>query len=172
MNQKALSVLEYDKIIRLLTERASSQPGKELCSQLSPMTELSSIEEAQANTEDALNRLIKKGSISFGSNRALGRSLASLEIGGSLSAGELLSIAGLLENANRVKTYGRRDREDTPEDSLDPLLDALSAVRTELGSAGSYSIPILFIPGVSFKAKSNNSLMGTSLQVPVAFRSG
>ncbi len=125
MNQKALSVLEYDKIIRLLTERASSQPGKELCSQLSPMTELSSIEEAQANTEDALNRLIKKGGISFGSNRALGRSLASLEIGGSLSAGELLSIAGLLENANRVKTYGRRDREDTPEDSLDPLFDAI-----------------------------------------------
>ncbi len=125
MNQKALSILEYDKIIRLLTDLASSQPGKEMCLQLSPMTDLSAIEEAQANTEDALNRLIKKGSISFGSNRPLGRSLASLEIGSSLSSSELLSIAGLLENANRVKTYGRRDREDTPPDTLDPLFDAI-----------------------------------------------
>ncbi|MBQ9991048.1 MAG: endonuclease MutS2 [Lachnospiraceae bacterium] len=125
MNQKALTILEYHKIIDLLCDRASSGPGKELCRSLLPLTDLSEIRAAQSNTRDALSRLMKKGGISFGGNRPLGRSLSSLEIGSCLSAPELLSIAGLLENANRVKTYGRRDREDSPEDTLDVYFDAI-----------------------------------------------
>ena len=110
MNQKALTILEFDKIIRLLTDRATSAPGKELCSALLPQTDLAQIEAAQSNTRDALNRLIKKGSISFGGNKPLGHSLSALEIGSCLSAPELLTIAGFLENANRIKSYGRKER--------------------------------------------------------------
>lgn len=125
MNQKALTILEFDKIIRLLTDRATSAPGKELCRLLLPKTDLEDIEAAQANTRDALNRLIKKGSISFGGNKPLGHSLSSLEIGSCLSAPELLTIAGFLENANRIKSYGRREREDSPQDSLDTYFEAI-----------------------------------------------
>lgn len=125
MNQKALTILEFDKIIRLLTDRATSAPGKELCSALLPQTDLAQIEAAQSNTRDALNRLIKKGSISFGGNKPLGHSLSSLEIGSCLSAPELLTIAGFLENANRIKSYGRKEREDSPEDSLDTYFEAI-----------------------------------------------
>ncbi len=125
MNQKALTILEFDKIIRLLTDRATSAPGKELCSALLPQTDLAQIKAAQSNTRDALNRLIKKGSISFGGNKPLGHSLSSLEIGSCLSAPELLTIAGFLENANRIKSYGRKEREDSPEDSLDTYFEAI-----------------------------------------------
>ncbi len=125
MNQKALTILEYHKIIDLLTERASSAPGKELCRSLLPGTDLAQIEADQANTRDALNRLIKKGNISFGSNKPLGRSLSSLEIGSCLSAPELLTIAAFLENANRIKAYGRKEREDSPEDTLDIYFDGI-----------------------------------------------
>ena len=125
MNQKALTILEYHKIIDLLCSWAGSGPGKELCRSLLPLTNLSDIQAAQANTRDALNRLMKKGGISFGGNRPLGRSLSSLEIGSCLSAPELLAIAGLLENAARVKTYGRKDREDSPEDTLDAYFEAI-----------------------------------------------
>lgn len=125
MNQKALTILEFDKIIRLLTDRATSAPGKELCSALLPQTDLAQIEAAQSNTRDALNRLIKKGSISFGGNKPLGHSLSALEIGSCLSAPELLTIAGFLENANRIKSYGRKEREDSPEDSLDTYFEAI-----------------------------------------------
>lgn len=125
MNQKALTILEYHKIINLLEERASSLPGKDLCRLLLPKTDLKEISLDQANTRDALNRLMIKGGLSFGGNKPVGSSLSSLEIGSCLSAAELLTIAGLLENANRVKTYGRREREDSPLDTLDNLFDTI-----------------------------------------------
>ena len=125
VNKKVLKTLEYHKIIDRLAEHATSDPGRRLCRELVPMTELSDIESAQQETADALTRLFKKGSISFGSTRELGMSLKSLEIGSTLSIPELLHIASLLENTARVKNYGRKDREDIPDDSLTPLFSAL-----------------------------------------------
>lgn len=126
MNQKVLKTLEYNKIIQLLTEKADSTPGKKLCEALTPSTDLSEIRKAQSETKDALTRLFKVGSTSFGNNRDLGFSIKSLEIGSTLSASELLKIAGLLDNVNRIKTYGKKDREDTPDDSLDVYFEQLT----------------------------------------------
>ncbi len=125
MNSKVLRVLEYHKIIDRLTEKASSEPGKRLAAALVPMTDLEEIKTAQTQTADALGRLFAKGSTSFGSNKDLGMSLKSLEVGSVLSAAELLRIASFLENVNRIKTYGRKDRDDIPGDSLDVYFDSL-----------------------------------------------
>lgn len=125
MNSKVLRVLEYHKIIDRLTEKASSEPGKRLAAALVPMTDLEEIRTAQTQTADALGRLFAKGSTSFGSNKDLGMSLKSLEVGSVLSIAELLRIASFLENVNRIKTYGRRDRDDIPGDSLDVYFDSL-----------------------------------------------
>ena len=119
MNQKVLKTLEYNKIIDILTEKADSEPGKRLCQQLIPSVDLEEIRKNQAETRDALNRLFKVGSTSFGNNRDLGFSIKSLEIGSTLSSGELLKIAALLDNVSRIKAYGKKEREDAPEDSLD-----------------------------------------------------
>lgn len=126
MNEKGLKILEYDKIIDMLSEKADSAPGKKCCQELHPMTDLTEINTAQTETQDALNRIFKLGSTSFGSNQEIGFALKSLEIGSTLSMPELLRIARLLDNVNRIKTYGRRDREDTPEDSLDPYFERLT----------------------------------------------
>lgn len=125
MNEKVLRVLEYHKIIARLTEKASSEPGKKLASALLPMTDLDEIQAAQTQTADALSRLFARGSTSFGSNRDLGMSLKSLEVGSVLSIAELLRIASFLENVNRIKAYGRRERDDIPGDSLDVWFDML-----------------------------------------------
>lgn len=125
MNDKVLRVLEYHKIINLLKEKATSEPGKRLVSSLLPMTDLDKIRAAQTQTADALGRLFAKGSTSFGSNKDLGMSIKSLEVGSVLSIAELLRIASFLENVNRVKAYGRRDRDDVPGDSLDVYFDSL-----------------------------------------------
>ncbi len=125
MNNKVLRVLEFHKIINQLTEKASSEPGKRLAAALVPMTDLEEIRTAQTQTADALGRLFAKGSTSFGSNRDLGMSLKSLEVGSVLSIVELLRIASFLENVNRIKAYGRRDRDDIPGDSLDIYFDSL-----------------------------------------------
>lgn len=126
MNEKGLKILEYDKIINMLSEKADSAPGKKCCQELQPMTDLEEIDIAQTETQDALNRIFKLGSTSFGSNQEIGFALKSLEIGSTLSMPELLRIARLLDNVNRIKTYGRKDREDTPEDSLDPYFERLT----------------------------------------------
>lgn len=126
MNTKVLITLEYTKIIDLLTEKADSEPGKKLCRELVPSTDLSAIRTAQRETKDALARLFRIGSTSFGSNRDLGFSIRSLEIGSSLSMSELLKLASFLDNVNRIKTYGKKEREDLPNDSLDAYFEGLT----------------------------------------------
>lgn len=126
MNTKVLTTLEYTKIIDLLTEKADSEPGKKLCRDLVPSTDLSTIRTAQRETKDALARLFRIGSTLFGSNRDLGFSIRSLEIGSSLSMSELLKLASFLDNVSRIKTYGKKEREDLPNDSLDAYFEGLT----------------------------------------------
>ena len=126
MNQKVLKTLEYNKIIEMLEAKANSEPGKKLCRELSPSTDLEEIRKNQSHTADAISRLFKSGSTSFGNNRELGYAIKSLEIGSTLSIPELLKIASMLDNVSRIKTYGKRDREDTPEDTLDEYFERLT----------------------------------------------
>lgn len=126
MNEKALKSLEYYKIIQLLTEKASSPLGKELCRNLLPSVDLAQIQLMQAQTQDALSRLFQKGSISFGSVKDVRGSLKRLEIGSTLGIIELLSICSLLENTSRVKAYSRNERGDRQADSLDEMFEQLS----------------------------------------------
>lgn len=135
MNKKALRILEFNKIIDRLTDHATSAPGKKLAAALVPMTDPEEIRAAQTQTADALSRLFRKGSTSFGSNKDLGMSLKSLEVGSVLSIAELLAIASFLENVNRIKTYGRKERDDIPEDSLDvwfTMLEPLTPLANEI----------------------------------------
>ncbi|MBR3824108.1 MAG: endonuclease MutS2 [Lachnospiraceae bacterium] len=125
MNEKVLNTLEYNKIIQNLTEFADSEPGKKVCTELVPSTDLEEIRKNQKETADALSRLFKLGSTSFGGNKDIGFTVKTLDIGSTLSSIELLKIAKLLDNVNRIKTYGRKDREDTPEDSLDEYFEQL-----------------------------------------------
>lgn len=125
MNSKVLRILEYHKIIERLCDKATSAPGRELCRNLVPMTDLAQISHAQSETSDALSRLFKKGSTSFGGNADLGMSIKSLEVGGALSASELLKIASMLENVKRIKAYGKNDKEDAPADTLDEYFNML-----------------------------------------------
>ena len=126
MNQKVLKTLEFNKIIDLLTDKADSTPGKKLCKELIPSTDLNEIQKNQAETKDALSRLFKSGSTSFGNNSDLGFSIKSLQIGSTLSITELLKIASMLDNVSRIKTYGKKERDDIPDDSLTEYFEQLT----------------------------------------------
>ena len=126
MNEKVLNTLEYNKIIRMLTEKADSAPGKKRCEELEPSTDLNAINLAQTETSDALSYLFKKGSTSFGGNKDIGYSLKSLDIGSTISISELLKIAALLSNVAHIKSYGKKEREDIPDDSLTSYFEQLT----------------------------------------------
>lgn len=125
MNKRVLKTLEYNKIIDLLVEKATSDPGRILCKDLVPICDLELIEMTQLQTQDAIDRLLKKDSISFGSTYDFETICKQLEIGISISMADLLKIAKFLENTARVKQFGRFDKEKTQPDSLSPYFDEL-----------------------------------------------
>lgn len=125
MNQKTLYKLEFDKIISLLEEQASSMRGKQLCRKTKPMTDLDRINTCQEQTAAAFTRIVKKGRISLSDAFPVGESLKRLEIGGAIGSGELLRICRLLQTAARAKAYGRHDTQDELADCLDAYFDQL-----------------------------------------------
>ena len=121
MNEKALRVLEYPKIIEKLTHFAGSAPGKNLCSNLEPSCDLAEIRRMQKETSDALRRIYQKGSVSFSGVTDMRGSLKRLEIGSTMNITELLNVCKLLEACSRVKAYARRENDEVPDDSLDEM---------------------------------------------------
>lgn len=135
MNEKALRVLEYQKIIAMLTERASTPLGKNMCAQLVPSHDLEEIGQNQRETTDAVTRLFQKGSVSFSGARDIRPSLKRLGVGSALSIPELLSVSSLLTACARAKAYGRRDLPEEEQDSLDALfcqLEPLTNLNREI----------------------------------------
>ncbi|WP_418617134.1 endonuclease MutS2 [[Ruminococcus] torques] len=125
MNNKTLIKLEFDKIISMLENEASSFRGKQLCRRLKPVTDLTKIDLLQEQTATAFTRIIKKGRISFGDAAPVEESLKRLEIGGALNTAELLRICRLLSNTARAKSYGRHDTQEDLADCLDIYFDGL-----------------------------------------------
>ncbi len=125
MNQKVLHTLEYDKIISLLADQATSDAGRELCLNLRPMTDYDRITQAQTETADALNRIFRKGNLSFSGLKNPAFQMKRLEVGGALNIDDFLMICHLLELAGRAKAYARENRENIPEDSLDGMFAEL-----------------------------------------------
>lgn len=128
MNEKVLQVLEYNKVIAMLEDKAGSPLGKERCRNLQPRIKLEDIVREQEETAAAFSRIVKKGSTSFGNNKDIRFSLRSLEIGSSLSIVELLKIAAFLENVGRIKVYGKAEKEGENEDCLSSYFENLMSL--------------------------------------------
>lgn len=126
MKEKVLQKLEYYKIIEKLTEFAGSQPGREKCHRLVPVTDPETIRIRQEETAAAVSRVFAKSAPRFAGNKNLHGMTKSLEIGSTLSAAELLAIASLLDCAARVKSYGRHERDDDAGDCLSDYFNGLS----------------------------------------------
>ena len=126
MNQKTLTKLEFNKIIDLLIEHASSMGGKHACKHIKVMTDISAINIAQEQTAAAFTRIIKKGHLSFSGCYAVSDSLKRLEVGSALTAPELLRIGKLLKVTAHAKTYGHHDTIDERNDCLDIFFESLT----------------------------------------------
>ncbi len=122
MNEKVMRICEFHKITALLEANATSDPGRELCRKLVPMTDLADIESAQAQTESALGYLLRSGSVSFGNNRDFSAAFGALHIGTGLSIAELNQFASFLENVASVRSHAPQDEEDPLYDLFDCLV--------------------------------------------------
>lgn len=140
MNDKALRVLEFHKIIERLVNYAGSMLGKEKCKSLLPLSNLKEITAMQKETSDALARLYAKGTLSFSGIPDIRASIKRLEIGATLGAGELLKISSVLTATLRAKNYGYNQKageenEEAANDVLSErfrLLEPLSPINNEI----------------------------------------
>ena len=123
MNQKSLKVLEYNKIIGMLAEKAESSLGRSMIENLLPNINIEEIVYAQNETEETLNLIIKRGNPPlYGINR-ITADVKRAELGGMLSPGALLRIGESLRVSRALKNYLKENKED--KDSNYPIIGDL-----------------------------------------------
>ena len=114
MKERTIRVLEFTRIREMLAEGALTAAGKERCLALEPFCDLPSVRAAQEETEEAAVILQYTGGHPMTEFPDIRPALAICEKGGSLSAGMLLSIAGLLRASRAARDALVTDRENTP----------------------------------------------------------
>ncbi len=94
--KKALKTLEYDKILLMLAECASTEGGRSLILESVPEADVSRVKKLLTQTSDAKHMTSVNGSPSFGGIKDICESVDRAEKGASLTMRELLDIADLL----------------------------------------------------------------------------
>ena len=105
MNKKVLKTLEYHKILNMIASLADSESGKERVLNLHPLSSKEKIKQLLKQTDDAVNRLFRKGKPDFTHVVDVTDMLKRLKAESSLNAAELLAIAELLICAEDAAKY-------------------------------------------------------------------
>ena len=105
MKETSLKVLEYDKIIKLLSIKAGSSLGKEKILNLKPTNDSKLIEQSLNETAEALSIITATENIPLGGIRDLKTILKKANIGAMLETNEFLNIAGTLSAAKKIKKF-------------------------------------------------------------------
>lgn len=105
MNKRIYQILDFDKVIEQLVDHAATSLGKERARQLKPSTELSLVEQLQAETDQAGQVVRLYGDVPFGGITDIKASLKRVEIGGSLNALECLQIADTIYGGKQLRYF-------------------------------------------------------------------
>ncbi len=120
--EKSQQTLELPAVLELLAGEAASAPAKEEVGALRPSVHRAEIQRLLAETSAAKDMMVYKGSPSFSGIRDVRGSLARADMGGVLNTRELLEIAGVLQTARAVRSYGMSTEK---ESCIDPLFRTL-----------------------------------------------
>ena len=118
MNEKTLRILEYEKIIKMLKNKAVSSIGKKTCEELLPSYVLHEVSERLEETKEAIDIVLKWGGVSFDGVRNVEDAVKRAEKGFILSPKDLLDVAGVLRCTKALKTFF----EDGEKDKLYPII--------------------------------------------------
>ena len=124
---KTLSTLEYDKIINMLIDCASTEGAKARAASLVPTDDFETVVLRQKRTDDAKRLINAKGYPAFSAQERVVPAAERAYKGAILSPQELLEIASLLRSARAVIDYSSADR--TFETSLDEIFTRLMPCR-------------------------------------------
>jgi DNA mismatch repair protein MutS2 len=121
--EKALKILEYDKVLLKLSSSAGSAVLKDLCLNLRPEFNKTAALRLMKETENASTLLEKFGAPSFGDVLDIEEPLLKASLGATLTLRELLDIAAVLRNIRLISEWKRNI--DYPADYLSNYFNAL-----------------------------------------------
>ncbi len=127
MNTKALTTLEFDKILEMLAAVCQTEGAAETARKLTPTSDIEKVKLRQQHTTDAKTLIGLKGLPSFGRIKDIRDSVERAEKDAVLSLRELLDCAAVLRTARTLLDYVRSDR--TPETSLGVIFERLTPNR-------------------------------------------
>ena len=116
MNQKALDVLEYNKIIELLASEAGSEMSRQLIFGLRPYTDVRTVSEELRSTTEAVDLIVHKGPLPTGGIYDIEGAVSFARKGGTLNMKQLLQVQYNLSIASRVISFMKGS--DVPPMSL------------------------------------------------------
>ncbi len=114
MNKKGLKVLEYNKIIELLSSQAGSEMAKEKLKALTPSDNAAEIREHLSETTEAVSVIVRKGSLPVGQIYDIENPMHLARKGGSLTMRQLLQVLYNLKVASNVVTFLKSDLPPLP----------------------------------------------------------
>ena len=114
MKEKTLNILEYDKVIDMLMEKAGSEMTRKVISELKPFDDVSQIRECQGETTEAVRLISYKGPLPVGGFYDIEESVSFATKGGTLTMAQLLRILYNMRTAERVVSFLKGDVPDLP----------------------------------------------------------
>lgn len=105
MEQRVLKTLEYEKIVALLMEKATSIYGREKAEALLPFLRIEEVRSAQQATSEAVTALRLKGSVPLGGIRDIRAPIQRARLNAMLAPMELLDIAGTIGAGRRLRHF-------------------------------------------------------------------
>ena len=114
MNLKAVRVLEYNKIIELLEQKAASTMSKKIIGEFCPATDPYLIKDLLAETTEAVSVIVHKGPLPLGNFYAIEDYLHLARKGGTLTMKQLLEVLYNLAIVRNVVNFLKTDLPPLP----------------------------------------------------------
>ncbi|RKD32539.1 endonuclease MutS2 [Thermohalobacter berrensis] len=129
MNDKTLNVLEFGKIINMLVQKAESSLGKDLATNLRPISNINKVQVEQQETDEAVKLIIRRGRPPLGGIHDISFELKKAAIGSALSPGELLKVADTLRAARNLRNFMKKDKDKNEDESYPNIKGLISQLK-------------------------------------------
>jgi len=130
MKEKALRILEFNKIKEKLKFYAVTSGGKELIDNLMPYKTCFEVRNKLQESNEALDILIRKGAPPFEGLYDVRDGLQRAEKSGVLTAAQLLRIGAMLRCSRRFKDYISRGEDEISYPKLEDLAYILTPIKS------------------------------------------
>ena len=109
MNKRALRILEYNKIIEMLSNEAGSRMAKERIERFSPRGDILMVRDLLGETTEAVDAIVRKGTLPIGELYDIEPLLHRVRKGGSLTMKQFLQILYNMKVTENVVSFLSKD---------------------------------------------------------------